>query len=209
MINMENLDKANWFGVGKYYVPELREENIDVETLEWIPFNYAKTAKDRSNKGVHFYIDDYQFTRLWSRPDAYLHMLQQFGAVCTPDFSLYHEMPLAVQIYNHFRKQWLGAYWQQHGIHVIPTVRWCGMDSFEWCLDGIPKNSIVSISNVGAEINEYEKKCFAEQCRKAIKILTPRKILWYGKTPKLFDNNVIKITPHYESIAERRMLKNG
>ena len=49
MINMENLDKANWFGVGKYYVPELREENIDVETLEWIPFNYAKTAKDRSN----------------------------------------------------------------------------------------------------------------------------------------------------------------
>ena len=136
-------------------------------------------------------------------------LLSQFGAVCAPDFSLYNEMPLAMQIYNHYRKHWCAAYWQAHGIHVIPTLCWCGMDSFDWCLDGTPKHSIVSISSVGTQNNDYEKECFARQCRKALDILEPTEILWYGKCPAEFDWNVTKIEPRYEKIKERRMIAHG
>lgn len=209
MLNFENIDKANFYGIGKYDTPIIEPETVDVHRLKWIPFNYAKTAKDSATKGIHFYVDDYQFVRLWNRPDEYIPLLQQFGAVCSPDFSLYSEMPLAMQIYNHYRKQWLGAYWQAHGIHVIPTLCWCGIDSFDWCLDGTPKNSIVSISSVGTQNSAYEKECFAKQVRKAIELLRPSEILWYGKCPEEFDWNVTKIKPHQDSIVERRVLKHG
>lgn len=176
--------------------------------LEWIPFNYALTAKDRKNKGVHFYLDDYQFQRVWNTPEKYVPILQEFGAVCAPDFSLYVDMPVALQIYNHYRKQWLSAFWQLQGIKVIPTICWSKPESFEWCFDGVPTNSIISISSVGTQKKKETIKLFAEGCREAIKQLEPVQILWYGKCPEEFDWNVTKIKPYYISIVERR-LKNG
>ena len=71
-------------GVPPYGIPEIYPEHIDIRHLEWIPFNYAKTAKNRESKGIHFYLDDYQFARLWNRPDDYINLLSQFGAVSTP-----------------------------------------------------------------------------------------------------------------------------
>lgn len=209
MLDFENLDKANFKGTGKYAIPVMQPEKIDVRHLEWIPFDKAMVSKDRASKGVHFYCYDFLFARVWNNPDKYINLLSQFGAVCAPDFSLYNEMPLAMQIYNHYRKHWCAAYWQAHGIHVIPTLCWCGMDSFDWCLDGTPKHSIVSISSVGTQNNDYEKECFARQCRKALDILEPTEILWYGKCPAEFDWNVTKIEPRYEKIKERRMIAHG
>ena len=116
MLNFENLDKAIYPGAGKYDIPEIDPEtDIPIHKLEWIPFNYAKSCKNPQGKGIHFYVDDYQFVRLWNEPNKYIPLLQRFDAVCTPDFSQYTDMPAAMRIYNHYRKHWLGAYWQMHG----------------------------------------------------------------------------------------------
>lgn len=72
MLNFENLDKANFLGVGKYDTPIIQPEHIDVRHLEWIPFNFAKTCTDCATKGVHFFVDDYQFQRVWNQPDKYI-----------------------------------------------------------------------------------------------------------------------------------------
>lgn len=50
MLNFENLDKANFLGVGKYDTPIIQPEHIDVRHLEWIPFNFAKTCTDCATK---------------------------------------------------------------------------------------------------------------------------------------------------------------
>lgn len=121
--------------------------------------------------------------------------MQQFGAVCSPDFSIYNDMPLAVQLFMHYKKHWLAAYWQAHGIHVIPTLCWCGEQSYDWCFDGEPRNAIVSISSHGTQSDPYEAECFAKHCRKALEVLQPSGILWYGKCPAEFDWNVTKIKP--------------
>ena len=207
MLNFENLNKMIFLGVFPYGIPEIQPEHVDIRRLEWIPFNYAKTAKDRNSKGIHFYLDDYQFARLWNRPDDYTSMLSEFGAVCTPDFSQFTDMPVAMRIYNHYRKHWLGAYWQSKGIHVIPTICWSTPDSFEWCFDGEPTNSIISISSVGTQKNESDKDAFACGCREALKRLNPSEVLWYGHCPEEFDWNVVRIAPHYDDIVRRR--KNG
>lgn len=151
MINFENLDRCKFPGVPPYGIPEIEPENIDIHRMEWIPFNYAKSCKYPEGKGIHFYVDDYQFARLWNKPDDYIRLLKRFDAVCTPDFSQYTDMPAAMRIYNHYRKHWLGAYWQMHGIHVIPTICWSDTKSYDWCFDGEPTNSVISISSVGTQ----------------------------------------------------------
>lgn len=204
MLNFENLDKAIFQGVGKYGIPEIYPDSIEIHKIQWIPFNYAKTTKDGAGKGIHFYLDDYQFARVWNRPDDYIPLLQRFEAVCTPDFSQYTDMPEAMRIYNHYRKHWLGAYWQMHGIKVIPTICWSTPDSYEWCFDGEPTNGIISISSVGTQQNKESKRLFERGCRETIERLNPSQILWYGICPEEFDWNVVKIEPHYKEIERRR-----
>jgi hypothetical protein len=119
--NYENLNRAKFIGAGAFDIPRILAE-VPATPQSWIGFNYAKSCKDPANKAVHFFVDDYQFNRLWTNPDAYLDMLRRFKAVCTPDFSTYTDFPKAVQIWNHYRKHWLGAYWQGNGITVIPQA---------------------------------------------------------------------------------------
>ena len=207
MLNFENLDKANFLGIGKYNTPIIQPEHIDVRHLEWIPFNFAKTCTDCATKGVHFFVDDYQFQRVWNQPDRYIPLLQKFGAVCAPDFSMYTDMPLAMQIYNHYRKHWLAAYWQQCGIHVVPTLCWSNEQSFEWCFDGEPQHSIVAISSVGTQQNKQNQALFEKGVRAALARLEPSEILWYGKCPEEFDWNVTRIQPYYARV--KRRCENG
>ena len=206
MLNFENLDKFQFSGCPPYGIPIL-EATCQLSHLEWIPFNYARTAKDRKSKGVHFYVDDYQFQRVWNDPNRYMRLLSEFGAVTTPDFSQYTDMPVAMRLYNHYRKHWLGAYWQMHGLTVIPTICWSDPASYEWCFDGEPENSIISISSVGTQKNRESKELFTKGCREAIKRLNPSEILWYGKVPEEFDWNVIRIKPYQDEVKER--VKNG
>lgn len=207
MLNFENLDKFQFSGCPPYGIPTLEAITANVSHLEWIPFNYAMTAKDRKSKGIHFYVDDYQFQRVWNDPDRYMRLLSEFGAVTTPDFSQYTDMPVAMRLYNHYRKHWLGAYWQMHGLTVIPTICWSDPESYEWCFDGEPTNSIISISSVGTQKRRESKELFAQGCREAIKRLNPSEILWYGKVPDEFDWNVIRIKPYQDEVKER--VKNG
>lgn len=71
---------------------------------DYVSFNCAKSTKSKKDKCVHFFIDDYQFERVWRSPLQYIDLLSEFHSVMTPDFSLYTDYPKAIQIYNHYRK---------------------------------------------------------------------------------------------------------
>lgn len=92
--NYENLNKAMFDGEGQYDIPILAPAECDVEN--WISFNFAKGCEEPERHGVHFFIDDYQFNRVWTPPDVYVEMLGRFQAVCTPDFSTYTDFPKAL-----------------------------------------------------------------------------------------------------------------
>lgn len=186
-----NLASAMYKGVGKYSIPEIKPV-YDLNVNKWLAFNDAKpyvTKKDE-HTGIHFFLDDFQFERVWNNPDKYIKYLSKYDCVMSPDFSLYVDFPLAVTIFNQYRKHWLSAYWQEHGITVIPVIRWMFPDSYDWCFDGEPKNSIVAVSNIGCVKDPELKKMFDDGYKEMIKRLNPSKILFYGKIFGNYEGNV-------------------
>lgn len=194
--NYENLNKVKFEGAGAYDIPILRR--ADVQASTFVGFNYAKTCKDPADKGLHFFVDDYQFLRIWTNPDAYIPMLKKFKAVCTPDFSLYTDFPPAIQIYNHYRKHWIGAYMQMHGVKVVPTIAWSDENSLEWCFDGEPSGGSVIISSVGTQANTESKRLFKLGYDEMLKRLEPTVIYLYGLVPAGCDDERIKRIPAFQ-----------
>lgn len=128
-------------------------------------------------------------------------------AVCSPDFSTYTDMPLAMQIYNHYRKHWVAAYWQLHGLTVYPTVGWSDESSYAWCFDGEPVGGVVAVSSVGTQQNNESKRLFLRGYEEMMKRLEPKWIIFYGNVPEECDWNVIRVKPHYDEIVKRRERK--
>ncbi|WP_368221158.1 DUF4417 domain-containing protein, partial [Bifidobacterium sp. RTP21102st3_E2_RTP21102_210122] len=86
-INQYNLfDYDDTRTEGKYDMPVL--EGVDHIPNKLQGFNYVLNKPDHE-AGVHFFLDDYQFERIWQRPDFYIEKLTDFDCVLTPDFSLY------------------------------------------------------------------------------------------------------------------------
>lgn len=186
-----NLASAMYRGVGKYSMPEIQPV-YECDIHAWLPFHHIKqygTKKDK-NTGVHFFIDDFEFERVWNTPNKYLKYLSRYNCVMSPDFSLYVDFPLAVTIYNQYRKHWLSAYWQEWGIKVIPVIRWMFPDSYDWCFDGEPKNSVVAVSNIGCVKNKELKKMFDDGYTEMLNRLNPSKVLFYGSATSGYEGNV-------------------
>ena len=190
--NYENLEKRMFFSAGDYDIPQI-DPVFDLPTDEFIGFNFARTCKNQTGKGVHFFIDDYQFNRLWTNIDAYVPILQKFAAVMTPDFSTYTDFPRAIQIYNHYRKHWVGAYLQEQGICTIPTISWSDKDSFAWCFDGEPTGGIVAVSSVGCMKSKETRKLFIDGYNEMISRLQPEKIIFHGQVPDECMHNIVRI----------------
>lgn len=200
--NYENLNKAIFNSNNEYGIPLLRPVT-ETDCTNWIGFNFARTCDEPDIHGVHFFLDDYQFNRVWTQPDTYLDMLSRFKAVCAPDFSTYTDFPKAIQIYNHYRKHWLGAYWQAHGLTVIPTISWSDEASYDWCFYGEPVGSVVALSSVGTQADPETKKLFTNGYREMMKRLKPTAIIMYGKTPEGCEGNIFNIRAFREEIRTR------
>ena len=151
---------------------------------EFIPedlvgFNYALSSKNKE-VGIHFYVDDYQFERVWNNPKRYIDTFMEYDCMLTPDFSLYTDMDMPTKIWNIYRSRLIGAYYQSLGINVIPTISWAEPETFNFCFKGIPEGSIVSISTIGVKQKEENFNIWQAGCREMIKQIKPSVILVYG-----------------------------
>lgn len=194
--NYENLQKRIFDGVGEYGIPKIAPTQY--KACDWIGFNYARSEKTRAGKGVHFFLDDYQFGAVWQTPDKYLDMFRQFTHVMSPDFSTYTDFPKAIQIYNHYRKHWVGAYLQENGVNVIPTISWSTPDSFEWCFDGEPMSGVVAVSSVGVMNSKEKKTLFLSGYNEMLDRLQPEMILFMGNVPEECEGNIVRIKAFQE-----------
>lgn len=206
MLNFENLDKFQFPGVGPYEIPAI-DPVTEYPAGEFIPMNYAKSERNPEDKNIHCFVDDYQFIRYWNNPDTYIPKLSRFRSVCAPDFSTYTDMPVAMQIYNHYRKHWLAAYWQLHGIKVYPTISWSTPESYAWCFDGEPAGGIVAVSSVGCMADDASKRLFLQGYEEMMKRLSPLWVIFYGRVPDECDWNVIRVRQHGDDIADRKREK--
>ena len=182
--NIHNSAYAIFDGTGNYDIPNLLpNDDIDEEDLRLTPFqgfNFAIKEQHPENIGVHFFLHDYQFERIWNYPDRYLDVLARFPYVLSPDFSPYGNLPKATRIFNIYRKNWCARYWQEYGINVIPTITWGDESDFEFCFDGIPKHSTIAISTMGeGRWGKYRLLKYGWQYM--LDAIEPNLILLYGK----------------------------
>lgn len=197
----DNLERRIFDGVGEYVIPEISPVTYE-GGCDWIGFNYAKSCKNPSEKGVHFFLDDYQFCRLWSNIDRYIPMLQRFRYVMSPDFSTYTDFPKVMQIYNHYRIHWCAAYMQEAGIQVIPTISWSTLDSFDWCFDGEPEGGTVAVSSVGYMNSKEKKALFLAGYEEMVRRLQPETIIFYGSVPEECMGNIVRIRAFTDKFNE-------
>ena len=144
-----------------------------------IGFNYVLST-DQTDCGVHFYIDDYQFERVWTDPGRYIEKLEPFQCVLTPDFSLYRDMPMAMKIWNTYRSRLFGQMCQDAGLNVVPTVSWAEPETYEFCFDGLPKEATLSVSTIGVKRDPEAQWLWRSGMDAMIERLRPERLLVYG-----------------------------
>ena len=166
--------------VGKFQIPKLKRIRCLPKNL----ISFKEAMKHNNFEAfVHFYLNDGDFECLWRNPERYIDRLKKFNGILTPDFSLYTDMPLAMQIWNVYRSRIMGIMFEQNGIKVIPTISWSDSRSFDFAFDGIPKHGIVSVSSVGIWKEQKCHRLFLKGLSAMIQALQPTCIVFYGKLP--------------------------
>lgn len=174
-VNLNEYDESRTQGF--YNMPIIKRCNYIPENL--IGFNYVKTVKE-TNVGVHFFIDDYQFERVWNSPQLIIERLKKFQCVFTPDWSLYMDMPMAMKIWNIYRSRLIGQMCQDAGMNVIPTLSWAEKETYQFCFDGLEQGGTVAVSTVGVMRDKKAKEIWVDGMKEAMTRLQPKQVILYG-----------------------------
>jgi len=137
-----------------------------------------------------FYVDDFRFERICRHHEdtvsaAETIMARNFAAAVSPNWSLWRNMPLAVMVYRTYCVRYVARYWQEMGLKVIPDINWADERSYDFCFDGIPKDSPVAsiqcrTTNTGSPQFAESKKYFLRGLKVALERIAPKKLLIYG-----------------------------
>lgn len=168
-----------------YGIPDLRHTSVGRIPAWLVPYGQRIRAHEALDDGcVHFFLDDYRFETVWSRPRKALEALRPYRILLTPDFSLYRDWPVMLQLWNTYRNRWCGRLWQEEGFTVIPTVSWSTAASYNFCFLGVPRRTVVAVSAVGVDVNApLEYRLFIDGFAEMVRRLEPIVVLSYGRLP--------------------------
>ncbi len=174
---VENADYEGYFELPKIQTSNLLPEKI-------IPFSKAMSKKwSDFDCWVMFYEHDGKFERLWKNPKQYLNKLKKFRGVISPDFSLYRNMPLVMQLWNTYRGRALATWFQKNGIEIIPNIRWNDERAYLFCFDGIEKEKTIAVGTHGCIKRKSDRAYFKKGLYELVNKLSPKNIIVYGAVP--------------------------
>ena len=113
----------------------------------------------------------------------YLPKLKKFKGIISPDFSLYRNMPLVMQMWNTYRGRSIAVWLQNNGVEVIPNVRFGDERTFSFCFDGVEENKTVAVGTHGCIKRKEDKIFFKVGLAHLVHQLSPKIIIVYGSAP--------------------------
>lgn len=190
-------------GLNKYDIPKLKSDKIttipepiqvycgDGRTIDtdypgfWLFIKGCYHEKvDCTNGILSFYGWDDKFEAAWSNTIEYTEKIQkkQYLAAITPNFTIIDGEPRAWQIWQTYRNRWVGRFFQEAGLLIIPDITWTNSDSYEFAFLGIEKGvSCVSIQTQNINLSDAVNKAMVEDgMAEMIKRLEPQSIFIYG-----------------------------
>lgn len=159
--------------------PILKPYNGSVN-LSYQPFT-KRQKLDGKGVALHFFMDDYKFSAACdTNLERTTYSLIKFDCLLTPDYSLYVDMPLEMNRHNIFRSRFAGAFWQNCGFNVIPTASWSDADSFNYCFEGLPSNSVIGVCGTGIKWCSASYRLWQYGMRAMEETISPTTIIVYG-----------------------------
>lgn len=175
----------------------------------WIPERLAR-FNDPSSYGqdaaLHFFMDDYRFEPIWQNPVRYATRFEGNGAVLTPDFSVFSDWPIAMQLWNTYRNRWVGAHLQAIGYRVIPTVGWSSPAEFFFA--GLPHRSVLAVATTGVRRTPEGIDHFSVGWEKLLQ-LDPTCVLVYGGLDEIIDEPGVPVREYPAFLDVRRPVMEG
>ena len=168
---VKNADYDGYIELQKIKTSDLLPEKI-------VMFSKAMSSSwDDFGCWVAFYEHDKNFERIWRNPRQYLNKLKKFKGVISPDFSLYRNMPLVMQMWNTYRGRALAAWLQGNGIEIIPNVRFNDERTYGFCFDGIERFKTIAVGTHGCIKRKEDKFIFKCGLEETVKKLSPKAII--------------------------------
>lgn len=99
--NILNLSYGQFESDNDMGIPIIKNQNISISEIDnskLIGFNFAKTAKETKTKGLHFFLHDYQFERVWNFPTRYLEILKNYKYILS---LIFHLMQIHQKLYKY------------------------------------------------------------------------------------------------------------
>lgn len=194
--------------VGKYGFPQLAEETY-IPTKQVKPFNYLMSTSDLSQYWMHCFCDDYQFERLWTGLDFYLHYILKLKGFISTDFSLYRDYSDDALIWNCYRNRCMAYAVQKAGGIMIPTAGFGPERTWEWCFDGLPMNSSLAITTNGTLNDPEARRIFVGGVDALVYLKQPANLIVCGKYPDWLDTkypdiNIVGIPSFSQQWQKRR-----
>lgn len=179
-------------GRGKWNIPLIKKQSIDTDELSLIACSDTRLndKPDNCRRGVHFFVDDYRFSGIYNNPMRTLKKFSQYRFLLTPDFSTYADMDMWRQMESVAKNRWVGAFWQAHGLTVIPTISWSTASSFDFCFDGVEKCGTVAVGMIGCKHNRLG---FMRGYDAMLERLVPEMIICFGTPFPEMRGNIITV----------------
>ena len=205
VFNSKLVENSSYSGF--FEMPVAATSNLIPQKLIRFSDAMAKTCNSYDS-WIIFYEHDQKFERIWNNPQKYLEKIKKFKGVISPDFSIYRNMPLSMQIWNVYRNRALSSWMQSEGIEVIPNVRWNDERTYIFCFDGVEKNKTVAIGTHGCIKKKDDKEYFKKGLAQMVNRLSPQNIIVYGAAPdtifKLYKDMGINIIPFESDFSKSR-----
>ncbi|MCM1277335.1 MAG: DUF4417 domain-containing protein [Lachnospiraceae bacterium] len=177
---------------GKWEIPFVHKQSLVEGDIRLLACSDTRPNETDEYKryGVEFFVDDYRFSGTYENPKASLARYSQYAFLLTPDFSLYADMPLWLQIENTAKNRWVGAFWQKQGFTVYPTISWSTPRSFDFCFSGTEKGSVVAVGMIGCK---NSRSGFMRGYNAMLERIEPSAVICYGTPFPEMEGNIITI----------------
>lgn len=170
--------------VGKNELPEVKPY---IGAIPKILTPYSMKRNGDKSGAIHFFIDDYHFVGmyLWGHLNRFTRGLSEYQSIIAPDYSIYLDQSRTLNLFQIYQNRVVTAIWQQMGLNVIPSVSWGNADSFEYCFDALPQQSVIAIGGMGNGHHKSMTELWEYGVRLTIERLHPVALIIYGAPKRL------------------------
>jgi len=131
---------------------------------------------------VSFFTHDKHIDSWWATPAYRVGQLLVAGVknIIVPDYSLWDFAPVATHIWSLYRAAWLGRYFQEAGLNVIPRLEFFQPKSQRYALLGIPYEAPVIATQFQTSFDDEHIPAIERNLKDALGILRPKHLLIYA-----------------------------